>query len=163
MKSQITFIEAFGTAFLSFNNGVAEMHHDFFTGTFAGQFRNCTPEVRKQKCKAAALAAAKKLQPSVEEALNLTAPEGFVFAGINHHADPRDMAAGFRAPARKSVEEKKTDSRIGKAAWMLYRLSTGLDATFVPAASDWTNKFASPRGAAARITQPHQIEAHAQA
>jgi len=159
MKSQIKFIEEFRCAFLMFENGVTGMHHSSFAGSHANRFGQLAPEARLEACKNAAIDEMKKLQPSVEEGLAITPPKGFVFAGVSKHTDPRDIAAGFRTPARNSKEEKQTDARLGKATWLLYRLPTGLDATFVPRKSDWENKFAAPRGAAASVTKPHQLVA----
>jgi hypothetical protein len=149
MKSEIFFSEACGTAFLMFRNECAIMHHSFFAGSYSVQHPH-NSEAQKQ----AALAQAKKLQPSVDEALSLNPPAGFVFAGIDELTQRGVVAAGFREPARRSKAEKATDARIGRPARLLYRLSTGLDATFVPVTSDWNGEFAAPRGAGARVTRP---------
>ena len=141
MKSKMTYQN--GHAILAFFNGSTEMHHTRFSGAFA-HFG--------QKAKAMTIKAVMVFQPSLEEALNLSAPEGYVFAGIDEMTQTDQPAVvGFRSPARKWKQEKKTDARIGRAKWLLYRLSTGYDATFVPAGSDWGNSFASPRGAGARM------------
>lgn len=141
MKSTIKFSDGF--ARVIFSNGITQLEHNFFAGQYPGG---------PKKKKSAALAAARRLQPSVDEALKLTPPSGYAFAGIDEHSQNHSIAAGFRKPKRAWKEEKRTDARIGNANWLLYRLSTGMDATFIPVASDWENKFTIGRGAGARAS-----------
>lgn len=158
MKSSVKFVEKFGAAFLSFNNGVVDMHHDFFVGSFAAQFKHLNPPIRRaQKQREVALRCALELQPLVDEALSLMAPDGYVFGGIAQKASD-SLVIGFRRPKRAGKAEKHTDSRLGRADWMLYRLSAGRDAIFVPLASDWSGSV-SPRGCTAHLTAPHQLTA----
>jgi hypothetical protein len=145
MKSSVKFVEKFNCAFVTFNNGIVDLHHDF------------QAKGQKKNARSIAIKRAKDIQISVEEALILNPPKGYAFCGVFENGDVRGVTNGFRRPARQSEAEKKSDKKLGKADWLLFRLITGLDATFVPVKSDWKNEWASPRGGAARITQPHQI------
>jgi len=146
MKSTVKFVEKYNCAFVVFGNGIADLHHDF------------QPTTRAEQHRLAALRKAREIQISVEEALTLNPPKGYVFCGVFANGDVRGVTSGFRRPGRRSAAEKKSDKKLGKADWLLFRLITGLDATFVPVESDWKNKWTCPRGGTARITQPHQTE-----
>jgi hypothetical protein len=145
MKTKITFVREFNTAFLFFHNTIVFMAHAAIATN------------KSAKARAEAIRRVTDYQASVEEALEISPPNGYVFAGVDEMTQTGDVLNGFRKPNRKSKEEQKTDAKLGKAEWLLCRLSTGLDATFVPIKSDWQNEFASPQGSGARIMQPHQI------